>query len=128
MPSATTAAVAVARPLAAALAAALTVLSGLAFAGTGVAVLVARRALFSAGVASMLLVYGALVAALGLMLWRLRSLAFGGTVACSLLHLLVLVNLARGSHTALFWILCVVPLSTLVCLFTPASRQALGRT
>ena len=108
-------------------AAALTALSGLGFAGVGVAVVASRWAVFSVGVAVVLIVYALLVLAIAVLLWRQRRQVFGAAVAASLLHLLVLGNLAAGDHRVLFLTLALVPLAALGCLLATPTRRDLGR-
>lgn len=116
------------RPWSLVIAAAATLLVGIALIAVAVAVMVTRMALFSLGVGVMLLIYGALVVLIGWAAWRRARLAFGPLVAGALLHLLVTLNLARGSLAPLFFGLAVVPLATLVCAFLPDTRRALGWT
>lgn len=105
----------------------LTILSGAAFVVVAIVVLVVRQAVFSVGVSVMLALYGVLVLLVGSMLRRRNPVSFGAAVTCSLIHTLVLVNLAHANHAFLFGPLCLVPIIALVCLFTPAARVALGR-
>lgn len=115
------------RPRPLTLAAVLTLGTGIAFVVVAIAVMIARQAIFSAGVAVMLALYGVLVTCVGALLWRRAPMAFGAGVTCSLIHTLVLINLARGDHGLLFGLLAVVPVVALVCLFTPAARRDFGR-
>jgi len=108
-------------------AAALTGLSGLGFAGVAVAVLATRWAVFSVGIAVVLVVYALLVLTIAVLLWQRRRQVFGAAVAASLLHLLVLGNLAAGDHRALFLALALVPLAALGCLLVAPTRRDLGR-
>ncbi len=108
-------------------AAALTAVSGLGFAGTAVAVIVSRWAVFSAGVAVVLLIYAVLVLMIALLVWQRRRSVFGAAVAASLLHLLVLGNLATGDHGALFAALAVIPAAALVCLLLAPTRRDFRR-
>lgn len=115
------------RPAPLTVASVLTLGTGIAFVAVAIAVMIARQAIFSAGVAVMLAIYGLLVTGVGLLLWRRAPMAFGAGVTCSLIHTLVLVNLARGDHGLLFGLLAVVPVVALVCLFSPAARRDFGR-
>ena len=108
-------------------AAALTAVTGLGFAGIGVAVLATRWAVFSVGIAAVLIVYALLVVILAALLWRRRRYGYGAAVAASLLHLLVLGNLAAGDHRLLFVALAMIPLAALGSLLAAPTRRDFGR-
>lgn len=114
----------VARPLSLTLASVLCALSGLGFMAVGVGSLMARHGRLSIGVGAILICYGALVLAIGAAGWHRMSIASGGLVASSILHILVLGSSARGDFAWLVWLLVLVPVTIVVCTLMPATRRA----
>ena len=105
-----------------------TALSSLALVGIAVAVLATRLAVFSAGIAVVLLLYGALVGLGAWLGWRRQPLARGLIVAPALLHLATAVSLAQGSDPAQrAWavVAAIVFSGIVVAAVLPSTRRAL---
>lgn len=80
----------------------------------GIASLLTNNGLFSAGIAAMLLMYGALLTAIAWGCWRGNRWANGAVVASNLLHLLVSISMARGSHQPAIHLFAVLALVGMV--------------
>ena len=103
-------------------------LSAVGLVGIAVAVLATRMAIFSAGIAVVLLVYGALVGLGAWLGWRRQPLARGLIVAPALLHLATAVSLAQGSDPLQRgWAIAaaVAFAGIVVAAVLPATRRAL---
>ena len=79
----------------------------------GIGSVAVRNGVFSAGIGAMLLVYAALIAAIGWACLRRLPLADGAVVAAALLHLLVGVSTARGSGAWWIWLFVALAAATL---------------
>lgn len=99
-----------------------TALAAVAFMGVGLASMLQQHGVFSLGVGSMLLIYGALVALVALAGLKRWPLARGGLVASSLLHVMVGISTLQGSHA--YWLLIPTALAaaTLVGAIMPSTR------
>lgn len=83
--------------------------------GAAIGVAATSHGQFSGGIAAVLVVYAVLVAAVAWLAWRGVSAATGMLVAIGVLHLLVVVSLARAGGAPL-WLVCagVLALTTIV--------------
>ena len=91
-----------------------TVLSGLAVLVLAGLALAAGHGTFSAGIAVLLLVYGAMVLLAAWAFWRLARFARGPVVATAVLHLFVAVAAAKDAQVG--WIASLVALAQVVCI------------
>ncbi|MGJ6979402.1 hypothetical protein ACSDQ9_02560 [Aestuariimicrobium soli] len=86
----------------------LTLLAAMALVAVGVAVVAQVHGIFSVGVGAMLLLYGLMVGAIGVVAVRGRGWSSGAVVAAAVLHVLVVVAIAR--HANPWWWALLVPL------------------
>ncbi|MEL4357866.1 MULTISPECIES: hypothetical protein [unclassified Luteococcus] len=103
------------RPMAHRLAVGGTALTAVIFLVVGAGSLLANHGVFSAGIAAMLVLYAALLAFLAQASHRGSGLATGGMMASAVLHVLVGVSTARGSHQWWIWLFVLLALVTAVC-------------
>lgn len=91
-----------------------TTITAVLFLIVGIGSLLANNGLFSAGIAAMLVLYAALLGLLAKASRRGSGLATGGIVASALLHVLVGVSTARGSHQWWIWLFVALAAATMI--------------
>ena len=104
-----------------------TLVTAIVFLVVGIGSLLVNNGVFSAGIAAMLIVYALALGAIAWLNDRGLGLATGAVVASSLLHVLVGISTARGSHRWWIWIfvaLAVVTLAAAVRQHLAQLRQA----
>ncbi|WP_394275885.1 hypothetical protein [Luteococcus sp.] len=98
-------------------------MTAIVFLAVGISSLLVDNGIFSVGIAAMLIVYAASLAGIAWLNHRALGLASGAVVASSLLHVLVGVSTARGSHRWWIWIFVALAVVTMVA----GTRQHLAQ-